>query len=101
VFKKLNAATFIDIGNIWLINPDEKTNKPGAHLNAQNFIDGIAIGGGFGFRYDFSFFIFRLDVAAKFREPSRKKGERWIGINSGLLNISNFNFLNIGIGYPF
>ena len=101
VFKKLNAATFIDIGNIWLLNKDELTGKTLAHFNGQNFINGIAIGGGFGLRYDFSFFIFRLDVAAKFREPSRPKGERWIGINSGLLNLSNFNFLNIGIGYPF
>ncbi len=101
VFKKLNAATFIDIGNIWLINTDDLTGKKLAHFNTQNFINGLAIGGGFGLRYDFSFFIFRLDLAAKFRDPSRKEGERWIGINSGLLNISNFNFLNIGIGYPF
>jgi hypothetical protein len=61
----------------------------------------MAIGGGFGLRYDFTFFIFRLDIAAKLRDPARLEGERWVVLHKEFFNIGNFNFLNIGIGYPF
>jgi len=101
VYKKLNAATFIDIGNIWLRDSDKITGKPNAHFNLTNFYNGIAVGGGFGLRYDFTFFIFRLDIAAKFRNPAAEAGHRWIIFEPKYLSGGNFNFLNIGIGYPF
>jgi outer membrane protein assembly factor BamA len=101
VYKKLNAATFIDCGNIWLNNPDSKTGKIGAQFQLKNCLNSFAVGGGFGLRYDFTFFIFRLDIAAKLRNPEREEGERWVVLTKDFLNINNFNFLNIGIGYPF
>jgi outer membrane protein assembly factor BamA len=101
VFKKLNAATFIDMGNIWLVKDSIKTGKAGAQLTANNFTNAMAIGGGFGLRYDFTFFIFRLDIAAKLRDPARLEGDRWVVLHKEFFNIGNFNFLNIGIGYPF
>ncbi len=101
VYKKLNAATFIDCGNIWLNNTDSKTGKIGAQFQLKNCLNSFAVGGGFGLRYDFTFFIFRLDIAAKLRNPEREEGERWVVLTKDFFNINNFNFLNIGIGYPF
>lgn len=101
VYKKLNAATFIDLGNIWLNNSDDKTGKQGAQFQFKNAFNSLAVGGGFGLRYDFTFFIFRLDVAAKLRNPERNEGEKWVVLSKDFFNLSNFNLLNIGIGYPF
>jgi outer membrane protein assembly factor BamA len=101
VYKKLNAATFIDLGNIWLNNSDDKTGKQGAQFQFKNAFNSLAVGGGFGLRYDFTFFILRLDVAAKLRNPERNEGEKWVVLSKDFFNLSNFNLLNIGIGYPF
>ena len=51
---------------------------------------------GFGFRYDFDFFVLRLDIASKLKDPSKIKGERWV---ENPLN-EKFQY-NLAIGYPF
>ncbi len=93
----LEGALFLDAGNIWAINKDD--SRKGAYFNPNQFYKDIALGTGFGMRFDFSFFIFRLDLGIKAREPSNPAGEKWI-IGNEKLGSDNIN-LNIGIGYPF
>jgi outer membrane protein assembly factor BamA len=95
VYKMLNAATFIDAGNIWLAKKDSL--RPNAEFNSGTFYKQIAIGAGFGLRYDFSFFIIRLDAALPVYDPTQIKGSEVVIMRSQLKDI-NFN---LGIGYPF
>ncbi|MBL0049371.1 MAG: BamA/TamA family outer membrane protein [Bacteroidetes bacterium] len=95
VYKYLNAATFIDAGNIWLLKKDPAA--PGANFTAQNFISDMALGAGFGLRFDFSFFVIRLDAAYPVYDPAYELGNRWLIKNPDLKEIT----VNFGVGYPF
>lgn len=95
VFRILEGAFFVDAGNIWNIRDSEK--QPGGQLKSDTFIDEIAVGTGLGFRFDFNFFIFRLDAGIPVRDPSKPLADRWV-IGDTQFNSLNYNF---GIGYPF
>lgn len=93
----LEGALFLDAGNIWAIN--SKDNRPGAQFEFDKFYKQIALGTGAGFRFDFSYFIFRLDLGMKLREPANSFNEGWI-IGTRPYNSKDFNF-SFAIGYPF
>lgn len=97
-FKILNSvkgALFIDAGNIWDIS-DSDVTIPEAKFTGFNSLKDIAIGSGFGIRYDLSFILLRLDLGFKTYEPYMPKGHQWF---------QNYNFnntvFNFGISYPF
>ncbi len=94
MFGSLKGALFIDAGNIWDIT-NSIFAEDRAKLKGFNSFKDIAVGSGFGFRYDFSFLVFRLDLGFKMHEPYLE-GNKWF---------RNFNFsnvvYNIGINYPF
>ena len=94
VFNKLKGALFIDAGNIWDITGSSFVDQDAKFNNLSSLKD-IAIGSGFGARFDFSFLILRFDVGFKTYEPYLT-GSRWL---------KNYNFTNavynIGINYPF
>lgn len=101
LYKFLNAAVFVDAGNIWLINND--TSRPGGKFT-KDFLNEIAVGAGVGLRLDFSILILRLDLAMPLRVPYYAKGDRWTfdKINFGDPNWRKDNLVfNIAIGYPF
>ena len=89
------GAFFVDMGNIWSL----RDNRPGTEFKLNRFYKEIAIGTGFGIRYDFSYIILRVDLGIKLRDPSLAEGERWIPV-SHLLKKDNYN-IAFGIGYPF
>lgn len=91
----LKGAFFADAGNVWLLKSNEKF--PDGEFNLDTFTEQIALDGGFGFRFDFNFFIFRIDAALPFRSPYLPAGERLILYKSRLKDIA----WNFGIGYPF
>lgn len=93
----LEGALFFDAGNIWAIN--EKDNRPGAQFKLNEFYKQIAFGTGTGFRFDFSYFIFRLDLGMKLRDPSQAADNGWI-IGHRKYTGDDFNF-SFAIGYPF
>jgi len=89
------GALFADAGNIWTKN--ENSYLPGGRFDFNNFYQELAVDAGFGFRFDFSFFIFRLDAALPLRDPARPSGDRW-RVDELKMNDIVWNF---GIGYPF
>ena len=91
------GALFLDAGNIWAIN--SKDNREGAVFKINNFYNQIAVGTGFGLRFDFDYFLFRLDLGMKLRDPSLDEGQRWIPGNYKI-DADKFN-LSFAIGYPF
>ena len=93
----VEAALFLDAGNIWAIN--EKDNRAGAQFEINKFYKQIAVGTGAGLRFDFSYFLFRLDLGMKLHEPSQIPGNGWI---PGKRPITSDDFnLSFAIGYPF
>ncbi len=95
ILKILKGAFFIDAGNIWLRQKDAL--RPGAEFRFDNFLNKMAIGSGIGFRVDFTFFIFRLDVGVPLKDPSLAGDKKYIYKKLQLKDL-NYNF---GIGYPF
>ncbi|WP_417371141.1 BamA/TamA family outer membrane protein [Gelidibacter japonicus] len=94
LFGSVYGAFFVDAGNIWNVF-DDVTDPEQTFDNFSSLKD-IAVGSGFGLRYDFSFFVLRLDVGFKTYDPSYNLGNRWF---------KDYNFgnavYNIGINYPF
>jgi outer membrane protein assembly factor BamA len=94
VYSFLNAGVFMDMGNIWLRqdNPD----FPGGTFAVQTIGKQLALNSGLGLRFDFSFFIFRLDWAFRIKNPEYE--HQWFHQNDFRLKKAVWNF---GIGYPF
>ncbi|MCB4799573.1 translocation and assembly module lipoprotein TamL [Neotamlana laminarinivorans] len=94
IVGSLNGALFVDAGNIW--NVLDNVDDDSATLSSFTSLKDIAIGSGFGLRYDFSFFVFRFDIGFKTYDPSYQDENRWF---------NDYNFANavynIGINYPF
>jgi outer membrane protein assembly factor BamA len=94
VFGDVKGAIFADAGNIWNVLDNVIDDK--AKFNNVNDLAEIALGSGFGLRYDLSFFVIRLDLGFKTYNPAHEKGDRWF---------KEYNFghsvLNFGINYPF
>jgi outer membrane protein assembly factor BamA/predicted small secreted protein len=95
IYSWFKGAIFTDIGNIWLLNLSE--NYPGGKFDATRFLGELAIDAGLGLRFDFSFFVFRIDGAAPLKNPAFPAGDRWRISN---LHLSDLVW-NFGIGYPF
>ena len=95
IFKMLNAAIFMDAGNIWLDSKDP--NRPGGNFDPTRFYKEFAVGTGLGLRLDFDFFIIRLDAGVPLRNPMYAENDRWM-FNKQPIQKTNLNF---GIGYPF
>lgn len=95
IYSIIKGAIFADIGNIWTLRESE--TFVGGEFKFDSFYKQLAVDAGFGLRFDISFILFRLDVAAPMVDPSYPAGERW---RIGDLQFKNF-ILNFGIGYPF
>lgn len=90
----LEGALFTDIGNVWLIPGNDKPESAVFRLNS--FYKQIAVSSGFGLRFNFNYFIFRVDLGLKVRNPAIKK---WI-INYRTITHDDLA-LSFAIGYPF
>lgn len=95
----LNGALFVDAGNIWNIK-HSKQNSVG-NWSANTFLSEIAIGSGIGLRWDFEFFLLRLDLASKMVNPAMAEGKKWVFNKTSFSSVENPIEFNIGIGYPF
>lgn len=94
----INGAFFVDAGNIWGLN---YPNSPSSNFKLDTFIDQIALGTGLGLRWDFNYFILRLDMASKVINPAKPKSEKWVFNQINNNSLDNPIEFNIGIGYPF
>ena len=94
ILGSLKGALFADAGNIWNVLDNVKDEKS-TFTHIKDFKD-IALGTGFGLRYDLSFFVIRFDFGFKTYNPANETNRRWF---------KDFNFadsvLNFGINYPF
>ncbi|WP_343333941.1 BamA/TamA family outer membrane protein [Draconibacterium aestuarii] len=93
----LEGALFLDAGNIWAINKND--NREGALFRFNKFYKQFAIGTGAGLRFDLNYFILRVDLGMKLRDPANEEGHKWI-IGDRSLTANDFVF-SFAIGYPF
>ena len=96
ILGKLGGAVFLDAGNVWLLKKDPK--RPGAELKWKGLLDEIALGTGFGLRYDISYLVIRADLGIGLHTPCPDPDKR------GYYNLSSFRDglgFHLAIGYPF
>lgn len=96
---KINGALFIDAGNIW--NIDHGLTNTVGNFNVNTFLNEIAVGTGLGVRWDFDYFLLRLDLATKAINPANGANEKWVLPKTTWGSGENPIEFNIGIGYPF
>ena len=99
----LKGAFFVDAGNTWLLDKgtgidQRKVFKP------NEFLSEMAIGAGFGLRFDIQFIVLRFDFALPIRKPFLAQGDRWTFNRPRFMRgdwiLENLSF-NLGVGYPF
>lgn len=95
---RMNGAVFVDAGNVWLLRK-EKERPGGVFRFNRNLWKEIALGTGFGLRYDITYIVIRADLGIALHAPYDTG-------KSGYFNIRKYTFndglvLNLAIGYPF
>ena len=103
IIKFIEGAVFADAGNVWRfgagLNSDELSQ-----FNPSRFYKEIAVGTGFGLRFNFTFILIRFDLGMKVYDPALSETERLVVKNWSVKNFiskKEYGLLNIGIGYPF
>lgn len=96
----VKGAWFIDAGNVWLLR-----NNPALPNGAfsSDFVNQLAIGGGFGIRVDVNFFVIRFDFATPIRRHA-SNDDVWVIRQFNPLDGSWYRdglMVNFALGYPF
>lgn len=91
----MEGAAFLDAGNIWTIS--NYSTQPGGQFKLDTFMNQIAISYGLGLRFDFKFFIGRVDLGVKLFDPVQARRDQW----RTSPEISKDFVLHFAIGYPF
>ncbi len=80
----LSGAVFVDAGNVWTFRPKigagitPVVEDGTSHFRLSDFYKELAVGTGFGLRFDFTFLILRFDVGIKVVDPARDPGDRFV-----------------------
>ncbi|MCL7989246.1 BamA/TamA family outer membrane protein [Sphingobacterium sp. lm-10] len=111
---RLNGATFLDAGNVWRLRELTPNLNPGGEIRFDRFFQQIALGTGFGLRFDMNYFTIRLDAGMKVKDPQFSGSDQWVIqhlFNSREFRAAYFerhrpdrySFIqyNFGVGMPF
>jgi len=106
-------ALFTDVGNIWNFKDTRPDGGPDTtQFKFQNLYKQLGVSSGVGFRFDFSYFLIRFDVALRFKRPDVLENDGWqfpavnlkhlfgTSLDDRIWRYENFN-ATIGIDYPF
>ena len=96
MISNLNGAFFLDAGNVWLIREDD--SHEGGVINSKDFLKDLAVGTGFGFRYDMEFLVLRFDVGIALHAPYNTGKTGYYNIRKFYKDGVAFHF---AVGYPF
>ena len=98
LFWKLGGALFIDAGNIWTLR--DYADQPGGQFKVQNLLEDLAVSYGLGLRFNFDYFVLRLDLGMKAVNPAYEEdgGEHFPIIKPRLSRDYAFHF---AVGMPF
>ena len=97
LFWKLDAAAFVDAGNIWTLR--NYADQPGGQFNFGRFYRELAMSYGLGIRLNLNYFIIRLDGAQRIINPAYDSSfEHFPIINPHFKRDFRFHF---AVGLPF
>ncbi len=92
------GTLFLDGGNVWTLKED--VDRPGSQFSTR-FWREIALGTGFGINADFKYFILRLDLGYKVRNPyPNPNGTYWAIQEFQERGFKGINY-NLGVGRAF
>ena len=102
--QKLNAlievAAFLDAGNVWTYKTEAEPLN--TDFRSTDFINELAMNYGFGFRFDLTFLLFRLDFAKPFQIPYEETVANFRIPRQFVGDPVNDSWrLVVGFGYPF
>ncbi|MBR1667430.1 MAG: BamA/TamA family outer membrane protein [Bacteroidaceae bacterium] len=95
ILGAFQGALFLDAGNVWLMHGDSQ--HPQGKFGEGGFFNSLAVGTGFGLRYDLDFLILRLDCGVGLHLPYDTG-------KSSYYNIRRFKdavAVHFAVGYPF
>lgn len=109
---KVNGAAFSDLGNVWRL---EKTlENIDGEFKYNKFLGQLAIGIGAGLRFDYNYFVFRLDAGIKVKDPQFTGSDQYVikylfnkkqfkqdFASTHRPDVYRFVQYNFGIGMPF
>ena len=93
--EQLSGALFLDAGNVWTLR--DEPSRPGGQLQLKTLIHDIALGTGFGLRYNLRVLLVRADVGIPLHIPYDTG-------RHGYYNVPHFTrslCFHFGVGYPF
>ncbi len=93
--SNLHGALFIDAGNVWMLKKED--SHPLGELSSGNLLKSIALGTGFGFRYDLEFLVLRLDLGIGIHAPYDTGKKSYYNMPK-FWDSLGFHF---AVGYPF
>lgn len=98
IFYFVDGAIFADAGNVWLLRPDEA--RPNAEIS-KHFFNQIAVGAGYGIRFNFNFFVIRFDFGYKLRNPYKDEftGRSWYNFRE--IRQQGLGNVQVAVNYPF
>ena len=103
---KVDGAVFTDIGNIWLLKKaaGDPLDNYAEVFNFGRLGTDLGVGSGIGIRVDFNFFVVRLDVSHKVKDPTPNPSRaylqnKWFGYVQK--DFFRGTQLQLGISYPF
>lgn len=96
IYERFKGALFVDAGNVWLLKKEEQ--RPGGEFRIKELWKEIALGTGFGLRYDFSYIVIRADLGIPLHAPYSTGKSGYYNIRGSFWNGL---VLNLAIGYPF
>jgi len=92
----VEGAFFIDAGNVWTLKTDP--NRENTKFTSS-FLDQFAIGAGWGVRWDFTYFVLRLDFGYKVRNPYSLPEP--VYQSPWVFDFKGFGTPNVAVNYPF
>lgn len=95
IVQEIQGALFFDAGNVWLLHGEEGLD--GSKFGEGGFFNTLAVGTGFGIRYDLDFLILRLDLGVGIHAPYDTGKKSYYNIRKFKDGVA-FHF---AVGYPF
>ena len=96
MFWVMEGALFADAGNIWTLT--DYNTQPGGVFRFSDFLEQTALSYGVGLRFDFNFFLVRVDMGVKTYNPALDGADKWRFKN---LNWEDDFAFHFAVGYPF
>lgn len=105
IWWRFYGALFLDVGNIWIfpgshVADNVYLGQSGSTRMGLDFFKDLAIGSGMGIRFDYNYFVIRLDGGLKIKNNYKLTSTNSYFYDPRKWTLNQIN-LNLALGYPF